>query len=188
MQSHSHLSLSSRSLVLGVSYSPALKWLFGVLLVLTLGSKWGLSVYSPPVLPGQEEKAAEASVVNFLVRNHFAVVAAGNVTFEMDMVQATSGLCRLRVVLSASRGWHRDLIRTMTRPEERSFVVYRGKIYPEQPMILTVLDFLRYKLLTKIGIAAHATPVLTIMAEPTCEADRLPWNQLEEATAASNMS
>jgi hypothetical protein len=54
-------------------------------------------------------------------------------------------------------------------------------------MLLTVFDFLRYKLLTKIGIAAHAAPVLTIMAEPNCEADRLPWNEFQEATVASNI-
>jgi hypothetical protein len=173
--------------VSGVSCSPALKWLFGLLLVLTLGSKWGLSVYSPPVLNEQEEKAAVGAVVRFLVRNHFSIVRAGNATFEMEIVEATAGLCRLRVVLSASRGWHRDLIRGMTKPEERSFVVFRGKIYAEQPMLLTVFDFLRYKLLTKIGIAAHAAPVLTILAEPNCEADRLPWNEFQEATAASNI-
>jgi len=59
----------------------------------------------------------------------------------MEIVEATAGPCRLHVVLSASRGWHRDLIRSMTKPEERSFVVFRGKIYAEQPMLLTVFDF-----------------------------------------------
>jgi hypothetical protein len=161
--------------------------LFGFLLVLTLGSKWAVIAYSPPVFNGQEEKVAEGAVVRFLVRNHFSIVRVGNATFEMEIIEANAGLCRLHVVLSASRGWHRDLIRSMAKPEERSFVVFRGKIYDEQPMLLTVFDFLRYKFLTKIGIAAHAAPVLTIIAEPNCGADRLPWNEFQEASVASNI-
>src|SRR5262249_17722240 len=113
----------------------------------------------------------------FLFRNHFTIVGARNATFGMQIVEATAGLCRLRVVLSASRGWHRDLIRSITKPEERTFVVFHGKIYSEQPMLLTVFDFLWYKLLTKIGVGAHATPVMTVMADPNCEADRLRWNE-----------
>jgi hypothetical protein len=148
------------------------------LLVLSLGSKWAVSVYAPPVLNEQEEKAAEDEVVRFLVRNHFTVVGARNVTFGMQIVEATAGPCQLRVVLSASRGWHRDLIRSMTKPGERSFVVFRGKIYSEQPMLLTVFDFLWYKLLTKIGLEAHATPVMTVMEEPNCGADQLAWNEI----------
>jgi hypothetical protein len=172
-------SLRSRYLVSGVSCSPALKWVFGLLLVLSLGSKWALSVYSPPFVNEQEEKAAEGAVVRFLVQNHFSIVRAGNATFEMEVIEATAGLCRLQVVLSASRGWHRDLIRTMMKPGEQTFVVFGGKIYPDQPMLLTITDFLWYKLLTKLGIGAHPTPVVTVMAEPNCGADRLAWNEFK---------
>ena len=66
-----------------------------------------------------------------------------DVTFGMQMVEATAGLCQLRVALSASRGWHRDLIRTMTKPGEQTFVVFRGKVYPEQPMLLTITAEMR---------------------------------------------
>ena len=162
-----------------MSCSPVLKWLLGALLVLSLGSKWAVSFYAPPVLNEQEEKSAEEAVTRFLFRNQFTISAARNVTFGMQLVEATAGPCRLRAVLSASRGWHRDLIRNMTHPGERTFVVFRGKIYSEQPMLLTISDFLWYKLLTKLGIRAHATPVITVMAEPICEADRLPWNEFK---------
>ena len=154
------------------------KSLLALLLVLSLGSKWALSVYARPVVVGQEERAAEDAVAKFLVRNHFDVVSAGNVTFGMQIVEATAGLCRLRVVLSASRGWHRDLIRSMTKPGERTFVVFRGNVYSEQPMVLTVFDFLQYKLLTKLGIGAHANPVMTVMAEPSCGAEELAWSEI----------
>jgi hypothetical protein len=154
------------------------KWLLALLLVLSLGSKWALSVYAHPVPNGQEERAAEDAVASFLTRNHFNVVGAGNVTFGMQMVEATAGLCRLRVVLSASRGWHRDLIRNMTKPGERTFVVFRGNVYAEQPMLLTIFDFLQYKLLTKVGIGARANPVMTVISEPSCGAEELAWTEI----------
>jgi hypothetical protein len=155
------------------------KWLLGAALALSLGSKWVLSVYAPPVVNHQEEKAAEDDVAAFLVRNQFSVIGARNVTFGMQIVEATAGLCHLRVALSASRGWHRDLIRSMMNPGEQTFVVFGGKIYPDQPMLLTITDFLWYKLLTKLGIGAHPTPVVTVMAEPNCGADRLAWNEFK---------
>jgi len=130
------------------------------------------------MLNGQEEKSAGDAVARFLVRNHFSVLGVREVTFGMQMVEATSGLCKLRVALSASRGWHRDLIRGMMKPGEHSFVVFRGKIYSEQPMLLTITDFLWYKLLTKLGVGVHPAPVITVMAEPNCGADRLAWNEL----------
>jgi len=160
-----------------VSCSPAFKWLLAAALVLSLGSKWAVNVYAPPVPNRQEEKAAEDAVARFLVRNHLTVVGARDVTFGMQIVEATAGLCRLRVVLSATRGWHRDLIRSITQPGEHTFVVFHGQIYPEQPMLLTIADFRWYKLLTKLGVGAHPTPVMTVMAEPNCGADRLAWNE-----------
>ena len=161
-----------------MSCSPGLKWLFGLLLVISLGSKWALAVYAPPVLNEQEEKAADDAVVRFLIRNQFTDVRSRKATFGMQVVEATAGLCQLRVVLSASRGWHRDLIQNMTKPGERTFVVFRGEIYAEQPMLLTITDFLWYKLLTKLGVGAHPAPVMTVMAEPNCGADRLAWNEV----------
>jgi len=82
------------------------------------------------------------------------------------------------VALSSSRGWHRDLIRTLTKPTDHTFVVFGGRVYPEQPMWRTVIDFLSSKFLVELGLRASVTPVITVIAGPGCDAERLPWGEL----------
>jgi len=61
---------------------------------------------------------------------------------------------------------------------DRIFVIFRGKVYLEQPTWLTVLDSLRARLERGLGISAAASPVLAVIADPTCDAERLPWQEL----------
>jgi len=164
--------------VSGVKSSPILKWGVAVLLVLTLGWKWAATVYGSAVDPNEEEQAAARRVAGFLVRNHLNVTGPREVVFGMQMIEANAGLCRMRVALTSSRGWHRDLIRNMTQAGESNFVVFGGRIYAEQPMWRTVPDFLWTKLVQKLGLNVHSTPVITVIAGPACDADRLPWKEL----------
>ena len=113
------------------------KWLVALLLVLTLGLKWvvnaDLSASTEP-----EEQVAAGKVAGFLVRNYFNIVAGPDeVVFGMQLIEATAGACGMRVVISASRGWHRDLIDTLISKTDHTFVVFGGAIYPQQPMWLT---------------------------------------------------
>jgi hypothetical protein len=160
-----------------VSFSPALKWLVALLLILTLGWKWvASSRLSGSAEP--EDQIAGQKVAGFLTRNYFNVVGPREVVFGMQLIDATAGACHMRVAISASRGWHRDLIGKLARPADRTFVVFGGVIYPEQPMWRTVPDFLWSKLLTKLGFDVHPTPVITVLAGPDCNAERLPWNEV----------
>ena len=160
-----------------MSCSPTLKWLIALLLILTLGWRWiassHLSVSTEP-----EEQIAGQKVAGFLARNYFDVVGPQEVVFGMQLIEATAGSCRMRVAISASRGWHRDFISKHTRPADHTFVVFGGVIYPEQPMWRSVPDFLWSKLLSKLGFDVHPTPVITVLAGPGCDAERLPWTEL----------
>jgi hypothetical protein len=176
MRSYSFLSLDSRSSVSGVSFSPALKWSLALLLLLTLGWKW--AVISQGDASEPEEQVAVRKVSAFLARNHFSVIGAREVMYGMQLIEATAGLCRMRLALSSSRGWHRDFIRNLSASADGTFVVFGGQIYPEQPMWRTVPDFLWSRLLSGLGFNVHATPVITVMAGRNCEAERLPWNEL----------
>ena len=159
--------------------SPTLKWsVVLLLLVLTLGGKWAVISHGSAESSEPEEQVAAQQVSAFLARNQFSVTEAREVVFGMTLLEATGGLCRMRVALSASRGWHRDLIRNMTNSADRSFVVFGGRIYAEQPMWRTVPDFLWSKFLTGLGFHVHASPVITVMAGPNCEAESLPWNEI----------
>jgi hypothetical protein len=84
----------------------------------------------------------------------------------------------MKVALTSSRGWHRDLISNLTTPADRTFVVFRGRVYSEQPMWLTVPDFLWSKLVSGLGLSVYPAPVITVIAEPSCGAERLPWKEL----------
>ena len=70
-------------------------------------------------------------MVKFLVQNHFSVVGVRDVTFGMQMVEATS--------MSASG----------------CAVSIEGVAPRFDP-----------KLLTKLGVGAHSSPVITVMADP----------------------
>jgi hypothetical protein len=162
-----------------VSLSPKFKWLLVVVLLsLTLGWKLVANTYlrSPESQP--DEQLAERKVAQFLARNHFNVVGAEQVVFGLQLVSATAGSCRVRVALSSSRGWHRDLLSQLPAQDDRTFVVFGGKIYREQPMWLTVPDFLWSKLLGRLGLNANPTPVINVIESPLCDAEKLPWREL----------
>jgi hypothetical protein len=161
-----------------VSFSPALKWSLALLLLLTLGWKWAVISHGSADSGEPEEQVAVRNVAAFLTRNHFSVSGAREVVFGMQLVEASAGLCRMRLALSSPRGWHRDLIQKLSDSADRTFVVFGGRIYPEQPMWRTVPDFLWSKFVTALGFGVHASPVITVMAGPSCEAERLPWNEL----------
>ena len=162
--------------MLGVSFSPGLKWIVLVLLPLTLA--WKLFVY-PDDSPGQKD-VAQAKLVEFLVRQHFTVTAGVASSPGEPSVRATSPMCQILVAESPSEGWGRDITRLYATPEDTVFVVYRGRVYYEQPTWLTVWDFLWAKFPRALGLNVQASRVLTIVATKSCSAERLPWSELRE--------
>ena len=161
-----------------MSCSPTFKWIVPLLLVLTLGWKWAASsqVF---VSTEADEQVAAAKVAGFLARNYFNVVGPENVMFGLQLIHATAGACDMRVAISSSRGWHRDLIRNFAKPTDRTFVVFGGTIYPRQPIWRTVPDFLWSRFLGKLGVNIHPRPVITVLAGPDCDAMRLAWSELD---------
>jgi hypothetical protein len=162
-----------------VSYSPAFKWFVALLLPLTLAAKLATN---PSIRSSESsdppEKVAESNVVQFLRRNHVDVVESKEVVFGLQLLTVEAGPCRMRVALSSSRGWHRDMIKNLVAPQERTFIVFGGKIYVEQPMWLTVPDFLWSKLLSQMGFSSYPRPVINVIEGPLCNAEKLPWNDL----------
>jgi hypothetical protein len=162
-----------------VSCSPAFRWFVAVLLVLTLGWKSAEIAYGRTSAANEpEEKVAERQLSAFLVNNHFQIVQSREVVFGMQLVVAITPVCQLRVALSSSRGWHRDLIKNMSADAADTFVVFGGRIYPEQPMLRTVPDFLWSRFLNGFGLPVRSASVFTVLAGNNCAARQLPWKEL----------
>lgn len=164
-----------------MSCSSGFKWFVGLLLLITLGWKWvAISHGITPSTNVREERTAERRLTDFLVQNHFVIAGSREVVFGMQLLLVTGGPCQMKVVLSSSRGWHRDLIQNLKAGAVETFVVFGGRRYQEQPTWLTVPDFLWARLLSGIGFSNQPRPVITVIAGRGCEAARLPWQELAD--------
>jgi len=119
------------------------------------------------------------SIVGFLARHHFDVVVMDETLNRMPMIRATAGTCSMVVVRTSAYGWSRDIIRSIAG-QNGVFVVFAGRVYAEQPVLMTLLAQLWSKFLYEIGLVRQVTPVIAVMAPPQCEAERLPWSELGE--------
>jgi hypothetical protein len=152
-----------------VSFSPALKLLLAVLLPLTL--VWKLTV--KPENNDQPEK----DIVAFLARHGFHAVVAEDMI--LPGIRAVNGTCRMRIMMPSYYGADRDLTRSLVAADESLMFVHQGRIYQEQPILQTVWAELWTRSLRKIGVIDHRVPVLAVVAQSQCEAERLPWDQLQ---------
>ena len=78
-------------------------------------------------------------------------------------------------------GSNRDLIRHIAAGTDHSFVVFRGTVYAQQPVLWTVVNFLWSRFLRELGLIRHIAPVITVAVNSSCNAERLPWGELEGA-------
>jgi hypothetical protein len=161
--------------VRGVSCSRALKWFVLLLLPLTLGWKLAVRPGDSGVLT---EKEAQLKVAEFLVRQHFTVAVSEQMDEGRPTISATTGMCRMLIAKSPAIGSDRDVIRRYATAADRVFVVFRGRVYAEQPTWLTVSDFLWSRFQRELGFNAQASPVLAVIATTSCDAERLPWVEL----------
>jgi hypothetical protein len=152
-----------------VSFSPALKLLLAVLLPLTLF--WKLTVKAD-----NNDRPAD-DVMAFLARQGFHEVVTEDVNFRG--IRAVNGTCRMRIIMPSYYGADRDMIRDLATADDSVMFVHRGRVYREQPILLTVPAELWGRALRKMGLANHHTPVLAVVAQHQCDADRLPWDQLQ---------
>jgi len=151
-----------------------LKWFLVLALLLTLGSK--LIVRPDKSTPSAAD--IQRRVADFLIQQRFTVALTNQPSDGQPMLRASAGICRILVVNSDPTAWGRDVIRLNSTVTDRSFVVFRGRVYAEQPTWLTVPDFLWSRVRRELGLRAHAAPLLAVIATTSCDAERLPWSEL----------
>ena len=142
-----------------------------VLVALTLGLKWAAAVSEPNV------KDAQLSVAEFLARQHFAVSVPEKASEGWTTIRATTPGCRMLVTNSPVLGWDRDVVARSATAGDRVFIVYRGRVYAERPSWL-IASYLWSRLLRELGVKVQPTSLLAVVAATSCDAERLPWDQL----------
>jgi hypothetical protein len=152
-----------------VSFSPALKLLLAVFLPLTLF--WKLTVKA------DNDDRPKEDVIAFLARQGFHEIVTEGLDFRG--IQAVNGACHMRIVMPSYYGADRDMIRNLVTADDTLIFVHRGRVYQEQPILLTVSAELWTRALRKMGFADHHTPVLAVVAKRRCDGDRLPWEELQ---------
>jgi hypothetical protein len=154
-----------------VSCSSAFKSLLSVVVLLSIA--WKIAITS------DRQRGLNDGLVEFLTRNHFDVFVADQ--SGVPLIQAKTASCSLQIARLAPDGSNRDLIRDLAGSTDRFFVVFRGQTYAQQPILWTVLSDIWSRHLREFGIVRHITPVFAVAANSSCDAERLPWNELREA-------
>ena len=163
----------------GVKSSRALKFLV-LLVLLSLSLGWKVLARTIPD-ERPTDRAIQARVGEFLVGQHFSVSLSERAEDGKPAVTAVSGSCRILVIKSPAVGWDRDLIRRYAEVEDQIFVVFQGRVYPDQPTFRTVLDALWSRFLRELGFKKWPSPIFAVVARSGCEADRLPWDKFDTA-------
>ena len=151
-----------------MSFSRALKWLIAILLPLTLA--WKLTVMA------DRNDHLEEDVIAFLTRQGFHTVVAEDTNRS---ILAVNNTCRMRVMIASSDGADRDMTRSLVAADESLISVHQGKVYQEQPILLTVSAEKWARALRKMGLTDRNESVLAVVAQRQCDADRIPWDQLQ---------
>jgi hypothetical protein len=150
-------------------HSPALKWLaIIILLPLTIG--WKVAV--KPENPVEIQNA----IVEFLTKQEFDVSVTDESMEYTGIIDARSRSCRLRVARVSPLGHEADLVSRASATSDHTFFVFRGSVYPEQPVPLTVASYLWFRFLRELGLVSRVPPVIAVVT--SCDAERLPWSAL----------
>jgi hypothetical protein len=163
--------------VLGVKSSRGIKYLI-ILLFLSLTLAWKVIARATPH-EQPTDRNIQDRVAEFLIRQHFSVAMMERAEEGKPAITANSGSCRMIVMRSPALGWDRDLVRRYAGAEDQVFVVFRGRIYSDQPTFQTAVDALWSRFQRELGFTVWPSPVLGVVARTSCGADRLPWERFD---------
>jgi hypothetical protein len=114
-------------------------------------------------------------IVKFLSNQAFDVVLTERTVDSMPIVRATSGSCRVLVAKVEPDGSNQNLVRDLVTATDRLFIVFGGRVYTQQPVLLTVANYLWSRSLREVGLMRRITPVFAAVASASCDIEQLPW-------------
>ena len=147
------------------------RWLIVSLLPLTLAWKLAVGLEDPNELKN--------GIVDLLAQNHFDVLVTEETMDGMPIIRASSEACRMVIVKTPASGWTRHMISDLAATD-RVFIVFRGRVYTEQPIWLTLVTHMWSSFIRKLGFARNTIPVIAVVATAACGAESVPWVELRE--------
>ena len=160
-----------------MSSSGAFKWFIAGVLLLAIA--WKIAIRP------EARSHPEEHLIKFFERNQFKVVVTDQLVNYTPIIRATSASCQLQIARLTPDGSNRDLVRHFAAGLDRSFVVFAGKVYAQQPVLLTVLHYLWSRFLREVGFIERVSPVINVAMNSSCDAERLPWGELEGCTGTA---
>jgi hypothetical protein len=155
--------------VLGVKYSPALRWSLLILLPLTIA--WKLAV--KPADPIEVQDA----IVAFLANQQLDITVTSETTYDMmPIIEANSDSCRLRVAKVSPVRDQMNFVRRLGGSTDNIFFVFRRAVYAQQPFRLTAVSYFWFRFLLELGLVSRIPPVIAVVS--SCNAEQLPWSVL----------
>lgn len=86
--------------------------------------------------------------------------------------------CRLVLANMAPQGWHAGVLHQVGRNAERMFFVFDGAISAAQPTLGPRLRLYVNLIERQLGLSAAFHPLLGVVADAACGAERYPWADL----------
>jgi len=119
-------------------------------------------------------------VIEFFKRNHFIVTQ--QLVNGVPIIQADAASCRLQIASLTANGSNQELVRHLFLAPDRFFVVFRGRIYPRQPILRTIINNIWSEPLYQLGLISRITPAIAVATNVSCNAERLPWSELHHVS------
>lgn len=154
-----------------MSSSAAFRWILPVLCLLLLSVGWKIWVAVPI-----NEQVANSALVDFFKSRGFAV--SEQMVDDLAIISAKAKSCRLKATRLVSEASNRDEVQYLFKGMDRHFVVLNGRVYTQQPVLSTALDEIWSASLRNLGLISHVPLVIAVGASESCEAERLPWDEL----------
>lgn len=125
----------------------------------------------------QDSNELQGNISRFLRSYNFQVTEQTPVD-GVPVIRAVKDDCSMIVADVSPDGTARYVMRQLASTMDRSFVVYGGNIYDEQPTWVTVTEDWWTRYLRKLGINRSRASSIMVAATRSCGAERLPWAEL----------
>lgn len=158
-----------------MSSSSVFRWCIAAAALLAIG--WKVAI------PFEDPKYLKKDIVRLLERQDFEVVVTEQIAADTPIIRATRSSCQLQVAQLTPDGSNRNLVRHLAIGMDRSFVVFRGQVFMQQPIAQTVLHYLLSRILRELGVIKQITPVIDVAETSSCNAEELPWAELQNRPA-----